>query len=154
MPSLPKSLAQTVKNVAKQTGEAIVKEPLEILKTAGQQTGLTKKGDKGIEKDQSSGMTPQQIADLKKKQQDDQKKLQFYRQKLREYQQAAKQPQRPPLTEEEQEQMLAAQEAKAKPKGGMVAPPGGGSKRGTALVGRRKKGKGSGEIGAFAKRSR
>jgi hypothetical protein len=150
MASLPKKFVRGLGKIAKQTGEAVVKETVEMGKAAARQAGLSTEGDKGVEKPSGGGMTAQQMAQLKKKQEEERKKLEFYRQKLREYTEAAKKP--PPLTEEQIKAMQEAEEEEEP-----LAPPPkieGKRKRGTALLGRRKKGKGTGEVGGFAKRSR
>jgi len=141
MASLPKQIFQNLAQIAKQTGEAIIKEPLEIVKTAGQQTGLGS-ADKGIETPQGGGTNPQQLARLKKKQEEDRKKIEFYRQRLREL--TAAPAQAPEISEEERQQQLMAEAAKKQKKQeGIITAPGGPSKRGTALIGGRKKKGGS-----------
>lgn len=151
MASLPKKFVKTLGQIAKQTGEAVTREAVEMGKTAARQAGLSTGGDKGVEKPLGGGATAQQVVQLKRKQEEDRKKIEFYRQKLREFEEAAKEP--PSLTEE---QIKAMQKTKKEEEEPLAPPPEikGRRKRGTALLGMRKKGKGSGEMGGFARRSR
>ncbi|HUW21672.1 MAG TPA: hypothetical protein VMW41_03290 [Candidatus Bathyarchaeia archaeon] len=142
MASLPKQIAQQIARIVKQTGEAVVKEPLEIVKTAGQQTGLTKK-EEGVERPPGGGPSSQQVAKLQKKQQEDQKKLEFFRRRLRELAEETQKPHQPTPEEieEYQKKMQAEETAKREKEKGSITAPGGPSKRGTALIGgKRKKG--------------
>jgi hypothetical protein len=150
MASIPKKVIQQLGQIAKQTGEAVVKEPLEVAKTAGQQIGVSPEAE-GVEKAQTGGPSSQQLAQVKQKQEEEKRKIAFYRRRLRELASPPR-AKEPPSVESQPTE--APPEGERKKGLEIVQAPGGSTKRGTALLGLRKKGKGTGEMGAFAKRSR
>jgi hypothetical protein len=154
MAGLVKKVSKSLKQAAKQTLEAIKDEPGRVLESAAQQTGFSAKGEKGVEKPQGGGLSSQQQKQLEEREKKRRAELVAVRRHLKEINQEQLR-----LSRQRAEEMGRRKErdgAQKAQKIKQLGPPpqiASRKKRGTALLGARKKGKGSGEVVA-AKRSK